>query len=219
MKIALIGATGYVGEHLLREALERGHEVTAISRHAESVPEQHGLTRLNHDILQNPQATGELLSGYDVVIYAYNPQRGSKDPDIFEQHVRGHKAMLEAMRHSNCKRFLAVGGAASLKLDTGEEFLESDRFPARFEEFKPSIRGTRELYYLLKDRQDLDWVFLAPSAALVPGEKTGRYRQGKDHLLFDAQGNSTISLPDFAMAMLDEAEQPAHHRERFTVGY
>jgi hypothetical protein len=219
MKIALLGATGYVGRQLLQEALDRGHAVTAIARHTDTLPEHPNMRAVVHDLLADPKATGALLADHDVIIYAYNPKRQSREPDIFEQHVRGHQAFLAAMGHCNVTRLLCVGGAASLKLASGEEFLDSAQFPAQFEEFKPSIRGTRALYYLLKEHPELDWVFLAPSAALVPGERTGKYRTGSDYLLFNAAGESTISVQDFAVAMLDEAEQPRHHRERFTVGY
>lgn len=219
MKIALIGATGYVGTHILKEALDRRHDVTGIARHADKLADQERLTKVSHDILQDTNATGELLSDHDVIIYAYNPKRQSVDPDIFEQHVAGHRAIIAAANKSNVTRFLAVGGAASLKLDSGEEFIDSDQFPSQFDEFKPGIRGTRELYYLLKEEKDLDWVFLAPSAILAPGERTGSYRTGKDHLLFNSEGISTISLEDYAVAMIDEMEKPQHHQERFAVGY
>jgi uncharacterized protein len=112
-----------------------------------------------------------------------------------------------------------VGGAASLKTASGQEYLDSSEFPADFAPFKPGIRGTRELYYLLQKEPHLDWVFLAPSVRLLPGTRTGKYRVGTDHVLYDTSGNSTISLEDYAVAMVDELEQPQHHRERFTVGY
>ena len=219
MKIALIGVTGFVGQHVLREALERGHTVTGFARNLDKILDQHNLHKVTLDLLGDSLATGLALSGHDVVVYAYNPKRQSKDPDIFEQHVRGHKALLAAMPFSNVKRLLCVGGAASLKLPGGVEFLDSDRFPEQFNDFKPSIRGTRELYYLLKDHPELDWVFLAPSSVLFDGTRTGSYRVGTDYLLFDEAGVSTISLQDYAVAMLDELEKPVHHQQRFTVGY
>jgi uncharacterized protein len=219
MKIALVGATGYVGQPILQEALARGHKVSAIARNPEKLAHHPHMTKIKHDLLDNASTTGKLLSGHDLVIYAFNPKRQSKDPDIFEQHVRGHQAFLAAMAHSDTKRVLCVGGAASLKLSSGVEFIDSAQFPAQFNEFKPSIKGTRELYYLLKEHPELDWVFVAPSAVLVDGQRTGSYRTGTDYLLFNAAGLSTISLQDYAVAMLDEAEMPKHHRERFTVGY
>ena len=218
MNIALIGATGYVGSKLLAEALQRGHHVTAIARHPQNVPAHANVTANGTDIL-NSDALAKVLAGHDAVISAFNPGRQRPDPDIFEQHVRGHNAIIAAVKKSGVKRFLAVGGAASLKVASGEEYLDSPDFPADYAPFKPAIRGTRELYYLLRKEPDLDWVFLAPSVRIGPGARTGKYRVGKDHVLYDAQGNSTITLEDYAVAMLDELEHPKHHRERFTVGY
>jgi hypothetical protein len=218
MKVALIGATGYAGSKILAEALARGHLVTAIARKPEALEPNPSLTPVKADI-HDTEILAHLLGGHDAIIDAFNPGRGSTDRDIFDQHVKGHKAIIAAVKESGVQRFLAVGGAGSLKLASGEEFIESEDFPPDFTPFLPGIRGTRELYYLLKKEPDLDWVFLAPSSRLEPGERTGQYRVGKDHLLFDDEGESRISLEDFAVAMIDELEQPKHHRERFTVGY
>ena len=133
--------------------------------------------------------------------------------------MAGHKAIIAATKKAGVTRFLAVGGAASLKTASGQEYLDSPEFPADYVPFKASIRGTRELYYLLQKEPNLDWVFLSPSVRMTPGTRTGRYRVGKDHVLYDSQGVSAISLEDYAVAMLDELEQAKHHRERFTVGY
>ena len=218
MKVALIGASGYVGSRLLAEALQRGHTVTALVRHPDKVPPHAHLTVKQGDVLKVDELA-QALAGHDVVISAFNPARQSVAPDIFEQHVAGHKAIIAATKKSGVTRFLAVGGAASLKTASGEEYLDSPEFPADYAPFKAGIRGTRELYYLLKKEPELDWVFLSPSVRVTPGTRTGRYRVGKDHVLYDAQGVSAISLEDYAVAMLDELEQPKHHRERFTVGY
>jgi putative NADH-flavin reductase len=133
--------------------------------------------------------------------------------------VNGHLAIIHATKKAGITRFLGVGGAASLKTPSGQEFLDSPDFPKEYEAFKPGIRGTRELYYLLKKEPELDWVFLAPSVRIEPGTRTGKYRVGKDEILYDSTGASRISLEDYAVAMIDELERPQHHRERFTVGY
>ena len=218
MRIALIGASGYVGAKILVEALRRGHHVTAIGRRSGRLPRHPHLTVVQADVLRHDDLS-RLLAGHDVVISAYNPRRMSTDPRIFEKHVQGHRAIISAVKKSGVKRFLAVGGAASLKTRAGVELLDSPEFPAVFDAFRPGIRGTRELYYLLKREHGLDWVFLSPSVMITPGPRTGRYRVGKDHILYDDKGNSSISLHDYAFAMLDELEHPKHHRERFTVGY
>ena len=218
MKVALIGATGYVGNRLLTELLQRGHRVTALARHPESLAPHANLTAKRADVLKVDELS-KILNGHDAVISAFNPGRGSAEPDIFDKHVAGHKAILAAVNKSGVKRLLAVGGAASLKIASGQEYLDSPEFPPEYAPYKDGIRGTRELYYLLKKEPHLDWVFLSPSVRLLPGVRTGKYRVGTDRVLYDANGVSAISLEDYAVAMVDELEQPQHHRERFTAGY
>jgi uncharacterized protein len=218
MKIALIGASGFVGSKILAEALQRGHHVTAIVRNPEKLEPQKNLTIKKADVLQVDELA-RILADHDVVISSFNPARGVAGPEVFDKHVAGHKAIIAATKKSGVKRFLGVGGAASLKTPAGIEFLDSPEFPAAYEAYKPGIRGTRELYYLLKQEPDLDWVFIAPSVVIAPGERTGKFRIGKDHVLYDAKGESKISLEDYAVALVDELEQPKHHRERITIGY
>ncbi|HXW63238.1 MAG TPA: NAD(P)-dependent oxidoreductase [Candidatus Acidoferrales bacterium] len=218
MKIALIGASGFVGSRILSEALRRGHQVTAIIRRPQRIVPHRNLTVIQADVLRSDQLA-RILAGHDVVISSYNPARGVPGPDVFHRHVRGHRSIISAVKKSGVKRFLAVGGAASLKTPAGIEFLDSPEFPSVFEPFRPGIRGTRELYYLLRKEPGLDWVFLSPSVMIGPGRRTSAYRLGKDHVLYDEKGQSHISLEDYAVAMINEAEHPKHHRERFTVGY
>jgi len=218
MKIALIGASGFVGSKVLAEALRRGHKVTAIVRRPERLAPHRNLRAVNVDVLHRDELA-RLLAGHDVIISSYNPARGVPGPEVFHRHVRGHRAIIAAAKKSGVKRFLAVGGAASLKTPAGIELLDSPDFPTAFEAFKPGIRGTRELYYLLKKEPGLDWVFLSPSVMIAPGKRTGKFRLGKDHVLYDEKGASRISLQDYAVAMIDELEHPKHHHERFTVGY
>jgi len=218
MKVALIGATGYVGSRILTELLQRGHRVTALVRHPETLASHANLTAQRADVLKSDELS-KIVTGHDAVISAFNPGRQSLDPDIFEKHVAGHKAILAGINKSGVKRFLAVGGAASLKAASGQEYLDSPEFPPEYAPYKAGIRGTRELYYLLKKEPHLDWVYLSPSVRLLPGTRTGKYRVGTDRVLYDSNGVSAISLEDYAVAMVDELEQPQHHRERFTVGY
>jgi uncharacterized protein len=218
MKIALIGASGFVGSKILSEALRRGHQVTAIIRRPQRIAPHPNLTVVQGDVLRR-EDLARVLAGHDAVISSWNPARGVPGPEVFHRHVRGHRAIISAVKKSGVKRFLAVGGAASLKTPAGIELLDSPEFPAAFEPFKPGIRGTRELYYLLKNEPGLDWVFLSPSVMIVPGQRTNKFRLGEDHVLYDQQGKSHISLQDYAVAMINEAEHPKHHRERFTVGY
>jgi putative NADH-flavin reductase len=219
VKVALIGATGSIGSKILSEALNRGHQVTAIARNVEALKSQPNLTVKQGDAADSG-ALAKVLAGHDAVIAAVNPGRGATPSDVYAYHLRGYRNVLDAVKKSGVKRFLMVGGAASLKLPTGEELLESPTFPKVLEPFKPGIRAMRDFYVnVLKQERDLDWVFQAPSAMIQPGVRTGKFRLGRDDMLFDKDGQSRISIEDFAMAMIDELEHPKHHRERFTVGY
>ena len=218
MKVALVGATGFVGAKILEEALSRGHQVTAIARRTDALPGQPGVTVAKVDV-QDVEALADVLRGHHAVISAFNPGRGTPGDGVYDAFVAGHKAIIAAVKRSGVTRYLAVGGAGSLKTAEGVEMIDSPSFPEEYRPYLGGIRGTREQYYLLKAEPELDWVFVAPSAFLQPGQRTGKYRVGKDHLLVDSQGESRISLEDYAVAMVDELERPAHHRERFTVGY
>jgi putative NADH-flavin reductase len=219
MKIAIVGATGFVGGPILAEALQRGgHTITALVRKPEALPQQANLTGRAVDI-RDVAALTAALRGHDLVIHAFHPGRAAALADVFEQSVAGHKAIIEATRQAGITRLVCVGGAASLMTPEGVEYIDSTLWNKDFDPYKAAVLGTRALYYLLKEAMDLDWVFLAPSEMLRPGERTGHYRVGQDQMLFDADGKSQISLEDYAIAFLDEVETPRHHRQRFTVGY
>ena len=217
MRIAIIGASGFVGSFILAEALTREVlKVTAIVRNVGVLPKHSRLTAVSCDV-QDVDALSVALRGHAAVIHAYQPPRDSND--VHERAVGGHRAIIAAVKAAGVPRLLAVGGAASLKTPQGVEYVESPQWDKSFDPYKPAILATRALYYLLKDETDLDWVFLSPSVMLRPGERTGKFRFGTDQVLFDADGNSRISLEDYALAMVDEVVRPRHHRERFTVGY
>ncbi len=207
MKIALIGATGYVGAKLLTEALDRGHQVTAIVNDAAKLPDHASLTGVSGDAT-HADTLARHVAGHDLVITAYNPGR---DPT-----GNATQAIVDGVKRGGIARFLVVGGAGSLKLPNGARVVDQPNFPA---EWKAGALATSAFLDQLRNETELDWVFLSPAAMLTPGERTGRYRTGKDDLLTDDAGDSRISLEDYAVAMLDEAEQPKHHRERFTVAY
>ena len=208
MKIALIGATGYVGSKLLPEALARGHQVSAIVKNTINLPPQvAGLTPVEGDAT-DAATLAKMVAGHDVVICAFNP---GHDAD-----GTGTRAIVDGVKRAGVNRFLAVGGAGSLSLSSGQRVVDQPDFPA---EWKDGALRTAAFLEQLRVEKTLDWVFLSPAALLAPGERTGRYRVGKNELLRNAQGESRISLEDYAVAMLDEAERPQHHRERFTVAY
>ena len=213
MKIALIGATGFVGSALLKEALDRGHDVTAIVRHPEKIQPQTKLHPQQCDVY-NADEVARLLTGHDAVISAFSPSK--TDPEIREKHVQGIKTMLAAMKQAGIKRLLVVGGAGSLEVKPGLRVIDTPDFP---EQWKGTARATADILQLLRREHDIEWTCLSPSAILQPGMRTGTFRLGTDQLLVDANGQSRISTQDYAVAMINEVERPAHIRQRFTVGY
>ncbi|MDN5941947.1 MAG: NAD(P)-dependent oxidoreductase [Nitrospira sp.] len=213
MKIALIGATGFVGSVLLQEALQRGHEVTAIARNPDKLTPHAKLHPKKGDVY-NENDVARLVTGHDVVISAFNP--GWTNPDIYKQQVKGTQAIINGVKKAGMKRLLFVGGAGSLEVKPGVQSVDLPDFPT---EYKQGALATREALNMLRKETTLEWSFLSPSTDLSPGQRTGKFRLGTDQLLTNVQGESRISVEDYAMAMIDEVEKPTHIRRRFTVGY
>jgi putative NADH-flavin reductase len=218
MNVAIIGASGFIGSKIRDEALRRGHKVTGIVRHANRVSHRPKLTVVQADVLWRDKLA-RVLKGHDAVIASWNAVRGVTGAWVYDRYVEGNRAILAAVRRAGIKRFLAVGGAASLKTPEGIELLDSPQFPKAFEPAKPAIRGVRELFYMLKKEPGLDWAFFSPAVMIVPGVRTGKFRLGHDRVIADAKGASRISVEDYAVAMIDELEHPKVHRDRFTIGY
>jgi len=213
MKIAVIGASGQIGAFIRDEALARGHQVTAIVRHPEKIPVQNPrLHVVEADILKDK--VDELVKGHDAVISAYNP--GWKNPDMYNEQIEGYKRIISGVKESGIKRLLVVGGAGSLEVAPGVQVLDTTSFS---EQVKKGVLATREVLYMLREEKELEWTFLSPPTSIKPGERAGHYRVGKDQLLKNKEGESKISTPDYAVAMLDELENRQHIRERFTVAY
>lgn len=212
MRIAVIGASGFIGSCIRDEALARGHRVTAIVRHPEKITVQNPhLTVVKADILKD-KVEG-LVKGHDAVISAYSA--GRSGPDIYNEHIRGAKAIINGVKKSGIKRLLVVGGAASLEVAPGVQLIDT----MKQEQITGGMLATRETLYMLKKEKELEWTFLSPAALIAPGERTGHYRVGKDQLVKNKEGESRISTQDYAVAMLDELKNPQHVRERFTVAY
>lgn len=214
-RIAIIGASGFVGSAILNEALSREVQINAIVRKPLSIP----VTSLNLTVSQadvmDEEKLATLLSGKDAVISAYNP--GWKNPNIYDDTLKGYASIIKAAKKAGVKRLLVVGGAGSLYVEPNKTLIESGGIPASI---LPGVKSLAEVYYTyLKPEKEIDWIFFSPAASLVPGKRTGNYRLGKDNMIFDDKGDSTISIEDYAKAMLDEFENPTHHQERFTIGY
>lgn len=212
MKIALIGATGFIGSALLKEALARDHQLSALVGHPEKLHATPGLTPLAADALDTARLTAQ-LKGHDAVISAFS---GHAQGDTYGYYMQGMRAIINATRAAGVPRLLVVGGAGSLEVAPGVQVIDTPQFPA---EWKASAEGARDALALLRQEQQLDWTMLSPAAKIAPGERTGKFRLGTDSLLVDASGDSRISVEDYAVAMLNELEKPAHTRRRFTLAY
>ncbi|WP_348724855.1 NAD(P)-dependent oxidoreductase [Parabacteroides goldsteinii] len=214
-KIVIIGATGYVGSAILKEALGRGHQVKAIVRDPSKLTLIHPHLKVVGGNVTDTDFLSRELAKSDAVISAFNP--GWSNPNIYEETLEGYGSILCAVRNSGVHRFLMVGGAGSLLVAPGRLLMDEPDVPKKL---LLGIRGMAKVYTdLLLPEKSVDWVFLSPAANMAPGERTGKFRLGKDELIVDESGDSNISVEDFAVAMIDELEQEKHHQERFTLGY
>ena len=203
MKIAVIGASGNAGSRITAELARRGHTVTAIARNPDKIAPQANVTAQKGDVLDQA-GLARLLAGHDAAISSVHFT--ASDP------VR----LIGAAKDSKIGRYLVVGGAGSLEVAPGVRLVTTPGFPAQYK--AEAEKGAAFLDLLLQEK-DLNWTFLSPSALFTAGERTGKFRLGTDQLLTAADGKSSISFEDFAVALADEIDRPAHIRKRFTVGY
>lgn len=213
--VLLIGATGFVGSAVLNELESRGHKVTAVVRNIEKLAKSDLVDAVKEDVA-NVDAIAKLAEGKDAIISAYNP--GWTNPDIATLITENYPKILEAAKKSGVERLLIVGGAGTLFCAPGLRVVDSGAIPA---EIMGGVRPLGDFYLnTLMNENDIDWVFFSPAGVFdQEGKKTGNYRLGKDDLIVDAEGNSHISVQDYADAMVNELEKPSHHKERFTIGY
>lgn len=215
MKIAVIGATGFVGANIIKELANRNHRVTAISRNVKET-DHSNIHAVSADVT-DIRKLAEILKGNDVVISAFNA--GWSNPNLYNDFLEGSKAIQEAVKMAGIKRYIFIGGAGSLFVADGVQAVDSPDFP---KEIYPGASSARDYLNLLKDEKQLDWVFFSPAFEMHPGittGRTGKYRLGKDHPVFDENNRSYLSGEDLAVVIADETEQPKHHQERFTAGY
>lgn len=214
-KIVLIGASGFVGSAILKEALDRGIQVTAVVRHPEKITIKNPNLTVKQIDVSSADAVADICKGADAVISAYNP--GWTNPDMYDETLKVYPTIVEGVKKAGVKRLLIVGGAGTLFVAPGKRVVDTGVIP---EAILPGVKALGEFYLnTLTKENDIDWVFFSPAGSFVPGKRTGNYRLGKDDLIVDAQGNSGISVEDYAKAMIDELETPQHHKERFTIGY
>ncbi len=203
MKVAHIGATGRVGSKILAELLRRGHTVTAISREPEKTPANPRVATARGDITE-PDKLALVVKGHEAVISSVTFIPGSSPK------------LLDAVRKSGVPRYIAVGGAGSLEVSPGKLVKDGPNIPP---EWMPSINEGWEMLKLLRAETKLAWTFFSPAIFIGPGERTGKFRLGGDQVVVGADGKSSISYDDYAVALVDELEKPQHVRKRFTIGY
>jgi uncharacterized protein len=203
MKIAVVGASGNAGSRITAELAHRGHTITAIARNPEKIAAQPNVTAKKGDV-RDQAGLAQLLAGHDAAISSVHFL--DSDP----------ARLIAAARDSKVGRYLVVGGAGSLEVAPGVRLVTTPGFPAQYK--AEAGKGAAFLDLLAKERE-LKWTFLSPSALFTAGERTGKFRLGTDQLLTASDGKSWISFEDFAVALADELERPAHIRQRFTVGY
>ncbi|MGE6353571.1 NAD(P)-dependent oxidoreductase [Flavobacterium sp. NPDC079362] len=213
MKIAIIGATGFVGSAILNELANRNHDITAIARTPKETPKVKWVAT---DIF-NVEALAETLKGNDVIINAYNP--GWTNPNYANDFINGSKAIQEAAKKSGVKRFITIGGGGSLFVAPGLQAVDTPDFP---KEYHDAASAARDYLNIIKEEKELDWAFFSPAFEMHAGittGRTGKYRLGLDNPVFNEEQRSIISVEDLAVVIADEAENPKHHQVRFTAGY
>ena len=215
MNLAVIGATGYVGDAVVRELAARGHNITAFARNPAKVLAAANVRAVAADVTAADFAAQ--LAGFDAVVSAFNP--GWTNPHIARDFRAGYAAILAAAKTAQVPYLLAVGGAGSLYVAPGVQLIDTPAFP---QEIYDGANAARELLRDLQARDDLNWSLISPPARLgaeagFSEERTGKYRLGQDDLLLDGDAPAGISVADLAIAIADDVEQKVHLRQRFTV--
>lgn len=216
MRVVLYGATGMIGTRILKELLSRGHSVTAVVRDPSKLAAQNNLTIEKGDML-DADNIAKVAKGADVVVSSYGPPSGAQGPDPAKanQLSEATRALLAGVRRAGAPRIIMVGGAGSLEVSPGLQIVDAPTFP---DAYKPVALAHRDAFHIMRE-SDLNWTYFSPAMMIQPGERTGKFRLGKDALVSDAKGNSAISAEDYAVALVDEVEQGRHTKQRFTIGY
>lgn len=210
MKLVLFGASGTIGQRILREALHRGHDVTAVAREISKITEKSDhLYAVKGDLFLQ-ESVAELSRDHDAAVSAYGVGNGSA-----EALIEGTQSLIEGVRQSGVRRLIVVGGAGSLLVQPGLRLVDTPDFP---EAWRGIALAHAEALALLQ-KSDLDWTYFSPAAFIQPGERTGRFRVGTTRLIVDDKGESRISVEDYAVALVDELEKPEHMGAQMTVGY
>jgi uncharacterized protein len=209
MNVVVYGATGNSGTEIVKELLRRGHKVTAVARKVDSIKAEQGVTAKADD-LSDVNSVAAIVTGADAVVSAYAPPTDNTDAILGVT-----ERQIAAVKKAGAKRLLVVGGAGLLEVAPGVTLIKSGYLPA---EYLPIATSHEKALEVLR-KSDINWTYLSPGAYFVPGERTGKFRLGTKELVSDAKGESKISFADYAIALVDEIEKPAHERASFSVGY
>ena len=208
MNVVLYGASGMIGSRVLKELLHRGHTVTAVVRSPEKVTAV-GAYVVMGDVL-DPAVVAATAKGVEAAISAYAPPKGDETAIIAATH-----SLLAGLKQAGVRRLIVVGGAGSLEVAPGVQLVDTPNFP---EHFKAIALAHRDVLPILR-QSSLDWTYLSPAGFIQPGERTGKFRLGGTQLVADEKGESRISAEDYAVALVDELENPQHVRQQFTLAY
>lgn len=215
-KVAVIGATGFVGTQVVKELANRGYFVNALARNTSKIEESENVKAIAVDVY-NTSELSEILKGNDAVISAFNP--GWTNPNIFEDFLKGAESIEKAVEESGVKRFITVGGAGSLYIAENLQLIDTPEFPA---EIKPGAEAARQYLEMIKKNENLDWTFFSPAIEMhqgTAGVRKGTYRTALENPVFDESGRSILSVEVVAVALVDELENNQFVKQRFTAAY
>ena len=221
LNILVYGATGKIGTHIVTEALDRGHAVTAVSRNPTRITRRHqNLSAVKGDLLDTDSIRC-LAAGQDVVIISVRGVIGdSKTPESALQYI-AVRNVVDALREmgDGAPRLIHVGGSGTLEVRPGVMY--ADKLPRLFlpKDLELEIQGQILALQYLRAVDDVNWTYATPPKNLTNGRRKGSYRTGGDRMLNDERGRNLVSRADFAMALVDEAESAAHNMRRFSVAY
>jgi len=214
-KVAVIGATGFVGKQVVNELANRGYAVNAIARDSSKVEEKDSVTAVSADV-NNVEDLAKVLEGNDAVINTFNA--GWTNPNLYDDFLNGSRNIEKAVEQSGVKRFITVGGAGSLFID-GNQLVDGPDFPV---DIKPGATAARDYLNEIKQNKTLDWTFFSPAIEMhqgTAGVRKGTYRTALENPVFNEEGRSILSVEDVAVALVDELEQNNFVRQRFTAAY
>lgn len=214
-KVAVIGATGFVGKQVVNELANRGYAVNAIARDSSKVEEKDNVAAISADV-NNVEDLAKVLEGNEAVINTFNA--GWTNPNLYDDFLNGSRNIEKAVEQSGVKRFITVGGAGSLFID-GNQLVDGPDFPA---DIKPGATAARDYLNEIKQNETLDWTFFSPAIEMhqgTAGVRKGTYRTALENPVFNEEGRSILSVEDVAVALVDELEQNNFVRQRFTAAY